>query len=90
MQNLLAAIEVLDELRDAAVVLELGTLGLAGFRIGVALVGERDLQALVQERQLAQPLGQRVVVNSRRGEDARDREESAPWCRSWLSRRQSS
>ena len=37
-------------------------LGSPGLRIGGALVGERDQQALVQERQLAQALRQRVIV----------------------------
>ena len=69
VQHLLAAIEMLDELRDAAVVLELGVLGLAGLRIGGALVGQRDQQSLVQEREFAQALRQRVVVIFGRGED---------------------
>ena len=42
VQHLLAAIEMLDELRDPAVVLELGMLRFAGLRIGIALVRERD------------------------------------------------
>ena len=62
VQHALAAVQVLDELGDAAVVLELGALGLAGLRIGGALVGQRDQQALVEERHLAQALRQRVVV----------------------------
>ena len=70
VQHLLAAVQVLDELRDAAVVLELGGLGFAGFRIGGALIGQRDQQAFVQEGQLAQALRQRVVVVFGRGEDA--------------------
>ena len=47
VQDGLAAVQMLDEFGDAAVVLELGTLGFAGFRIGLALVGERDHQSLV-------------------------------------------
>ena len=62
VQHALATVEVLDELRDAAVVLELGALRLTGLGIGGALVGQRNEQALVQERHLAQPLRQRVVV----------------------------
>ena len=37
----------------------------------LALVGERDLQALVQERQFAQPLRQRVEVELGRVHDGR-------------------
>ena len=70
VQHLLAAIEMLDELRDAAVVLEVGMLGFARLRIGRALVGQRDQQSLIQERQFAQPLRQRVVVVFGRGENA--------------------
>jgi hypothetical protein len=62
VQHLFAAIEVLDEFRDAAVVFELRGLGLAGFRIGGALVGKRDQQTFVQECQFAQTLRQRVEV----------------------------
>ncbi len=60
---------MLDELGDAAGVLELGTLGLAGLGIGGALVDQRDLQALVEEGELAQPLGQGVEVVFGDGED---------------------
>ena len=69
VQNLFAAIEMLDELRDAAVVLELGALGFASLRIRSTLVGQRDDQAFVQKGQFAQPLRQRVVVVFERGED---------------------
>ncbi len=62
MEDALAAVQVLDELRDPARVLELQAFGFAGFGVGVAFVGQRDLQALVQEGQLAQALGQRVEV----------------------------
>jgi hypothetical protein len=41
VQHLFAAIEMLDELGDAAVVLEVGVLCLARLRIGGALVGQR-------------------------------------------------
>jgi len=57
VQHRLAAVQVPDELRDAAKVKEFVVL----HRID-ALVAQVDLQALVQERQLAQPLRQRVVV----------------------------
>ena len=75
VQDLFAAIEVLNELRDAAVVLEVGVLGFAGLRIGRPLVGQRNEQAFVQEGELAQPLGQRVVVVFGGGEDALVRQE---------------
>ena len=58
VQHALAAVQVLDELGDAAAVD--GTRAILT-RIR-ALVGQRDLQALVQERHLAQALRQRVVV----------------------------
>ena len=44
-------------------------LALAGLGVGGALVGERDLQALVEEGEFAQALGQRVVVELGDGED---------------------
>ncbi len=69
VQHRLAAIEMLDELGDAAGIFELGALGFAGLGVGGALVGERDLEALVEEGHLAQPLGQRVVVVLGGGED---------------------
>ena len=62
MQHLLAAIQVLDELGDAAVVLEFSRLRLAGFWVGRALIGKRDEQALVEEGKFPQTLRQRVVV----------------------------
>src|SRR5882672_9696352 len=70
VQDLLAAVQMLDELGDATVVLELGVLGLSGLGVGGALVGERNEQAFVQEGEFAQTLGQRVVVVFRCGEDA--------------------
>jgi hypothetical protein len=57
VQHRLPAVQMLDELRDAAAVQELVVL----HRVH-ALIGQVDLQALVQERQLAQPLRQRVVI----------------------------
>src|SRR5207253_11486143 len=54
---------------DAAVVLELSRLGVAGLRVSRALVSQRDEQALVQEGQLAKPLRQRVEVVLGNGED---------------------
>src|SRR5271157_3749392 len=62
VQNALAAIQVLDELGDAAVVLELGALGFASLGIVGPFIGERDQQALVKEGHLAQALRQGVVV----------------------------
>ena len=69
VQDGLAAVEMLDELGDAAGVAELGAAGFAGLGVGGALVGERDFQALVEEGHLAQPLGERVVVELGGGED---------------------
>src|SRR5579871_638725 len=53
MQHLLAAIEVLDELGDSAVVFEIRGLRLASFGVRRTLVGERYQQALVEECQFA-------------------------------------
>ncbi len=69
VQDLLAAVQVLDELGDTAVVLELGVLGLSSLGIGGALVGQRNQQALVEEGQFPQTLGKRVVVVLGGGED---------------------
>ncbi len=69
MERGLAAVQVLDDLGDTAVVLELQALGLAGLGICLPFIGERDLQAFVQEGQLAQTLGQGVKVVFRDGED---------------------
>ncbi len=44
--------------------------GFAGLGVGGALVGEGNLQALVEEGHLAQTLGERVVVELGGGEDA--------------------
>ena len=66
----LAPVEVLDELGDAAGVAELRALGFAGLGVGGALVGERDLQAFVEEGHLAQALGEGVVIELGDGEDA--------------------
>ena len=49
----LVLVQVLDELDDAALVEE-------RVAAAVALVLDDDLEALVEERQLAQPIGQRV------------------------------
>ena len=62
VQYLLAPVQMLDELGDAAGIFELGALGLPGLGIGRALVDQRDLQPLVEEGELAQPLGQGVEV----------------------------
>ena len=60
VQDVLALVEVPDELGDPPAVQELVRLG----RIH-PLVGERDLQSLVQERQLAQTLRERVETELR-------------------------
>ncbi len=70
MQHTLAAIEVLDELGDAAGVTEFGAARFPGLGVGGALVSQRNLQALVEESHLAQALGQRVVVELGGDEDA--------------------
>src|SRR5581483_11367891 len=70
VQYRFAAVQVLDKFRDAAVVLEFGSLRFAGFRIRGALVGQRDQQALVKERQLTEALRQGVEVVFRRSENA--------------------
>src|SRR5438477_530684 len=57
MQYVLAPVEMLDELRDAAFVQKLVNL----HRV-LALVAECDLEALVQESQFARPLRQGVEV----------------------------
>ena len=75
MQQLLAAIQVLDKLRNTPVVLELRVLRFAGLRISRPLVRQRDLQTLVQECELAQPLRQRVVVVLRSRENGSVRNE---------------
>ena len=60
----LVLVQVRDERDDAAFVVELVALA-------VALVVERDDDAAVQERQLAQPLRERVEAEDRRLEDLR-------------------
>src|SRR6185369_302073 len=70
VKNLLAPIQMLDELGDAAVVLELGRFRLARLGISGAFVGQRDQQALIEKRQFAQALGQRVKVVFGGGKDA--------------------
>ncbi len=68
VQHRLALVEQFDELGDAAFEMEI----LRARRI-FALVGQRDLQAFVQERELTQPLGQRVEVEPGRRHDGRIR-----------------
>ena len=63
-QRLLVAVQVLDEGADAALVLE-------AVLLVVALVLECDQDAAVQERELAQPLRQRVEAEGGRLEDLR-------------------
>ena len=67
VQHLLAAVQMLHEFGDAAGEAELG-----GFI--AALVLQRDLQALVQEGQLAQALRQDVVAEDGLVEDAAGRD----------------
>src|SRR5882724_13533316 len=62
MQYLLAPIQMLDEFGDSAGIFEVGTLGLTSLGIGRSFIDQADLQALVEERELAQPLGQGVEV----------------------------
>ena len=75
MQHLLAAVQVLDEFRDAAGVFELMALRLAGFRVRGALVGKGNEQAFVQECQLAQALRKGIEVVFGDGENLFVREE---------------
>ncbi len=65
----LALVEELDELGDAAGVLEGLGAGFAGLGVGGALVGEGDLDALVEEGELAEAVGEGVVVVFVDGED---------------------
>ncbi len=58
MNRLLRLVQVLDELADATLVLE------DLVAPAVALVGERDEEPGVQERELAQPAREDVVLNS--------------------------
>src|SRR5690606_4755676 len=68
VQRLARAAQELDELDDAAlVVVDLGA------RRALALVGERDLEAAVQERELAQPVREGVEVEAQLREDLRVR-----------------
>src|SRR5271166_23170 len=69
MEDVLALVQMLDELGDAAVELELGMLGFAGLLVGGALVGEGDDQSLVEEGEFAQAVGQGVIVVLGDGED---------------------
>ena len=70
VQHLFTAIEMLDELRDTAIVFEVRLLGLAGLRVGRSLVGQRNQQSFVEECEFAQALRQRIVVILGGGEDA--------------------
>ena len=55
MKRLFGAVDVLDELFDATIEFE-------QFFLGGAFVCECDLNAAIQERQLAQPVGENVVI----------------------------
>src|SRR6185312_5868266 len=68
VQNGFAAVQVLDELGNAAVIDEFGIL------LGVfALVRKRDLETFIEERELAQTLSQGIEVELRHGHDGRVR-----------------
>ncbi len=69
VEHLFAFVDVPDKLCDPARVLELLVLGLAGLRIGSALVGEMNLEAFVEEGELTQALSEGVVVELGYGED---------------------
>ena len=60
VQHGLAAVQMLDEFGDAAVVQKFGRL----LRI-LALIRQSDLEALVQEREFAQTLRERIEVELR-------------------------
>ena len=75
VEDVFALVEMLDELGDAAVEFEFAVLGIAGLGVGGALVGEGDDQSLVEEGELAQTVGQRVVVVLGDGEDGLVRNE---------------
>ena len=62
-QRLLGAIEVFDELFQAALIHQL-----LGLDVGVARVGQHDTHAGIQEGQFAQPMLQRAVVELDHGE----------------------
>src|SRR6266498_835857 len=62
IQNLFAAVQVLNEFGNSAVVFELCRFGFASLGVSCALIGERDQQAFVEESQFAQALRQGVVV----------------------------
>ncbi len=69
MQDVFALVQMLDEFSDASAELELGMLGLAGLLVGGALVGQGDDQAFVEEGELAQTIGQGVIVELGNGEN---------------------
>ena len=60
---------MLDELGDAAGVLEFGATRFAGLDIGGAFVRKRDFEALVEEGHFAQSLREGVVVEFSDSED---------------------
>ena len=66
MQHRFAAVQMLDELGDAAAVEKL-----FGADVVAALIGQNDFQTLVEKRQLAQALRQRVEIELRRVHDGR-------------------
>ena len=80
VQHLLAGV---DELHEAAHAAGEGEVVF----LAVAFVDQADLDAVVQEAQLAQALGQHVVVEVDVAEDRRRRAGSAPRCRAARCRR---
>ena len=69
-QRLLGAVEIFDELDQAAVIDELQAL-----HVGMARVGQDDAHAGIQEGEFAQPVFQRAVVELDHGEGLGRREE---------------
>ncbi len=53
---------MLDELGDAAVVLELAALGFVSLGVSLALVGQGDDQTFIEEGEFAEALRKRVEV----------------------------
>ena len=79
MKNVLPFVQMLDEHRDPAVVSE-DLLSFVGLVV-LGLFGDRDLHALVEERQLPQAVGQGVVREVENAEDLGIRLEGDPRAR---------
>ena len=69
-QRLLGAVEIFDELDQAAVIEQLQRLD-----VGMARVGQHDAHAGIQEGEFAQPVLQRAVVELDHGEGVGRRQE---------------